>query len=68
MIFPNTNVLSEIFTKTGIYSKMYTSIQKNRVHHLNQVINFYRFLHSLKTDFFCHFDKSYRTGYVLFFR
>jgi hypothetical protein len=42
--------------------------QKNRVHHLNDAINFYRFLYSLKTGFFCHFDKRYKTGYVLIFR
>jgi hypothetical protein len=32
------------------------------------VINFYRFLYSLKTSFLCHFDKRYKTGYVLIFR
>jgi hypothetical protein len=38
-----------------------------RVHHLNEVINFYRFFYRLITDFFYHFNKSYKTDYVLIF-
>jgi hypothetical protein len=29
---------------------------------------FYRILYRVKPDFFCHFDQSYKTGYVLIFR
>jgi hypothetical protein len=38
-----------------------------RVHHLNEVINFYRFFYRLITDFFYHFNKSCKTDYVLIF-
>jgi hypothetical protein len=47
---------------------LYSCIQKNRLHHLNQIRHSYRFLYRLKTDFFCHFDKSYKTSYVVIFR
>jgi hypothetical protein len=56
---------------TNIYClRLYTCIQKNRVQPLHQVPKqFFMFVYRfLKTDFFCHFDKSCKTGYVLILR